>query len=165
MLMIPMFLKELDEEAQTTRNMLSRVPANKFDWQPHPRSMTMKQLATHLADLPSWVDLALNTDELDFAVAEYHPKEVADTEALLAYYEEQLATGRAALEAARKDQLSEPWVLRTGEEIHWKATRWEMIRQAFSQTIHHRAQLGVYLRLLDIPIPGSYGPSADETDF
>ncbi len=165
MQIIPMLLQELDEEAQTTRKMLSRVPAGQFDWQPHPKSMKMKALATHIADLPSWVALALTTDELDFAVAEYNPENVADTEQLVDYFERQLASGKTQLEKAKEEQLSEPWLLRTGDVVHWKATRGEMIRHAFCQTVHHRAQLGVYLRLLDIPIPGSYGPSADEMDF
>lgn len=165
MLVIPMLLKELDEEAQTTRKMLSRVPTDKFDWQPHPKSMKMKELATHIADLPSWVSLGLNTDELDFATAEYNPEDVSDTDQLVDFFERQLAGGKADLEKAEEAQLSEPWILRSGDTIHWRATRGEMVRHAYAQMIHHRAQLGVYLRLLNIPIPGSYGPSADEMDF
>lgn len=165
MMLIPTLLKELDEEAHTTRKMLGRVPTGQFDWQPHPKSMKMKELATHIADLPSWILLALTTDELDFATTEYNPEDVADTDQLLDFFERQLASGRSELEKAREAQLAEPWILRSGETIHWRATRGEMIRHAYSQMIHHRAQLGVYLRLLNIPIPGSYGPSADEQNF
>jgi len=159
---IQMLLKELEQEAETTRKMLSRIPDDKFDWQPHEKSMTIRQLATHIAELPSWVSMALTTNEMDFATQPYEPKVINNTAALLDYFENNLADGKAHLEKATEEQLSEKWVLRNGEEIYFDLTKGETIRHAFSQTIHHRAQLGVYLRLLNIPIPGSYGPSADE---
>ena len=85
--------------------------------------------------------------------------------ALLAAFDKHVETGVAALEAADESRFEEPWLLRTGDTIHARMTRYEMIRHAYSQTAHHRAQLGVYFRLLDIPLPGTYGPSADATDF
>jgi uncharacterized damage-inducible protein DinB len=163
--LIPMFLKEMQEEAVTTRKMLERVPADKFDWQPHPKSMTLQRLATHVAELPGWVSMTLNTSELDFANNEYAPKVVTDTAGLLDYFETGLAAAKADLEKANEEQLNEDWTLRNGEQIYSTRAKHEVIRMAFCQTVHHRAQLGVFLRLLDVPIPGSYGPSADEGDM
>jgi len=162
---IKMFSKELEQEAQTTRKMLERVPNDKYDWQPHPKSMTVKRLATHIAELPSWVSMTLTTDELDFANNPYQPENINSTDELLAYFERSLADGRDHLIRATEDQLTQPWTLRNGDQIYSTSSKAEVIRMAFSQIIHHRAQLGVYLRLLDIPIPGSYGPSADEMNF
>ena len=159
---IQLLQKELEAEAITTRKMLQRVPAEKFDWQPHPKSMTLKQLSTHIAELPSWVTMALTTSELDFASNPYEPAEVKDNAALLAIFEKSLEQGRASLSEAKEEDLLPMWTLRNGDHVYMTKNKYDVIRHAFSQTIHHRAQLGVYLRLLDIPIPGSYGPSADE---
>jgi len=155
-------LKELDQEAQTTRKMLERVPTAYFTWQPHQKSMSIKQLATHIAELPGWVTMAVTTDGLDFAANPYKQDDVNNTHDLLAYFERSLEDGRNHLVAAKETTLEETWTLRNGEEILHVATKGEIIRLAYCQIVHHRAQLGVFLRLLDIPIPGSYGPSADE---
>jgi uncharacterized damage-inducible protein DinB len=159
------FLKEMEEEALTTRKMLERVPIEQFDWQPHVKSMTLKRLATHVAELPSWIAMAINTDELNFADNTYQPVEIENTEALLAYFENNLVEARSVLLDKNEIVLDEPWTMRNGEEIYSTRSKDEVIRMSISQTIHHRAQLGVYLRLLNIPIPGSYGPSADEMTF
>lgn len=159
---IAMLLKEMDQEANTTRNMLSRVPDDRYDWQPHPKSMTIRSLTTHIAELPSWVTLALTTDGLDFATTPYEPKTINDTAHLVDYFEQSLADGKAHLAEATDEQLEGRWVLRNGEQVYSDTSKGEMIRISYSQIVHHRAQLGVYLRLLNIPIPGSYGPSADE---
>lgn len=159
---IPLLLKEMEQEAATTRKMLKLVPDDKFDWKPHPKSMTMKQLSTHLAELPSWVAMGLSTEGLDFAAAPYEPTEVGSNSELLDIFENSLASGKQALTAAKEEDLLPKWTLRNGEHILSVMTKYEVIRHAYSQTTHHRAQLGVFLRLLDIPIPGSYGPSADE---
>ncbi|WP_233219177.1 DinB family protein [Adhaeribacter arboris] len=157
--------KELAQEAETTRKMLSRIPDDKYDWQPHPKSMTIKQLATHIADLPSWITMALNTDELDFSAQPYTPTEVKNTAELLQILEKSIASGTESLSKATEEDLLPTWTLRDGEQVYAVYTKYEVIRHALSQLIHHRAQLGVYLRLLNIPIPGSYGPSADEMNF
>ncbi len=162
MLIIPMFLKEMEQEAQTTRKMLERVPDDKYDWKPHPKSMTIRQLTTHIAELPGWVTVTLTTNELDFATMPYDPEIINNTRELIGLYERSLEDGKTHLAQASEDQLSEPWTLRTGEQIHSTSSKAEVIRMTYCQIVHHRAQLGVYLRLLDIPIPGSYGPSADE---
>ncbi len=165
MQIIELLLKELDQEAQTTRKMLERVPMEKLDWQPHPKSMTLKRLATHVAELPSWIHMTLTTSELDFASNPYNPVEIKSNQELLDYFEKSLEQGKCELQKATEQQLQENWTLRNGEEVYSTSSKYEVIRMSLSQIIHHRAQLGVYLRLLNIPIPGSYGPSADEMSF
>ena len=160
--LIPIFLKEFEAEALTTRTMLSRIPDDKYDWQPHPKSMTIRTLATHIAELPTWVSMALTTDQLDFAAAPYNPTIINNTKDLLALLEKSLAEGRAELISSNETKLTEDWTLREGTIIYSVQKKHETIRHAFSQITHHRAQLGVFLRLLNVPIPGSYGPSADE---
>ncbi|MDB5018232.1 MAG: DinB family protein [Mucilaginibacter sp.] len=165
MQIIPMLLKEMEEEAQTTRKMLSRVPNDKYDCQPHEKSMTIKRLTTHIAELPAWVTMTFTTDELDFADNPYEPTSINNTSELLEAFEKSLADGKAHLAIATEDDLLKNWTLRNGDQIYSVRTKAEVIRMSFCQTVHHRAQLGVFLRLLNIPIPGSYGPSADETSF
>ena len=162
---IPMLVKEMEQEAQTTRKMLERVPNDKYDWKPHEKSMTIKRLATHIAELPNWVTMAFTTTELDFANTEYKVEDINNNEELLAYFERCYASGFSSLKNANEADLLPSWTLRSGEHIIQVMTRYELVRVAFCQTVHHRAQLGVFLRLLDIPIPGSYGPSADEQNF
>lgn len=158
-------LKEMQDEAVTTRKMLSIVPEDKYDWKPHPKSMSMRQLATHIAELPSWVSMAVTTDELDFATSPYTPVQIHNNEELLSYFEKNLESGLELLSKSNEEKLDEKWVLRSGNDIYVNTTKAGMMRVSLSQTIHHRAQLGVFLRLLDIPIPGSYGPSADDMSF
>lgn len=159
---IPILMKEMANEAVTTRKMLAIIPEDKYDWQAHPKSMTIRQLASHIAELPGWAAMGLTTPELDFAANPYTPQPINNNTELLAFFEEKQKQGLAELEKATEEQLLEPWTLRNGEMILAKYQKHEVVRVALDQTTHHRAQLGVYLRLLDVPIPGSYGPSADE---
>ncbi len=162
---IQMLMKEMEQEAQTTRKMLARVPNDKYDWKPHAKSMSVRSLATHIAELPAWVAMTLTTSELDFASNPYEPKAINNTDDLLAYFESSLAEGKAQLEKATEAQLWDGWTLRNGKDIYSASPRIDFIRVTYSQIVHHRAQLGVFLRLLDVPIPGSYGPSADDHSF
>jgi uncharacterized damage-inducible protein DinB len=164
MILIKNFLKELENEALITKKMLSRIPDDKFGWKPHVKSMDIKTLATHIAELPSWIGMTLNTDGLDFAVHPYSPSDVNKTSALLELLETSLEDARTNLANAKDEDLIPDWTLRTGDMIHVVSSKEDMIRMTLSQIIHHRAQLGVYLRLLNIPIPGTYGPSADEAN-
>ncbi|PKK38568.1 damage-inducible protein DinB [Siphonobacter sp. SORGH_AS_0500] len=161
--LIPLFLKEMEQEALTTRKFMALIPDDKLDWAPHQKSMKMSNLATHIAELPTWVTMALTTDELDFAKIPYEEKKIQNNADLMAFFEESLANGRTQLIPENESLLNKPWTLRNGEIVYNVDPKHEVIRMAFSQITHHRAQLGVYLRLLNIPIPGSYGPSADET--
>lgn len=160
--LIPIFSKELEQESVVTRKMLERIPDDKYDWQPHPKSMTIRQLSTHIAELPTWITMALTTDELDFAKNEYKPKVINNTQELMAHFEQSLEDGRSQLLPENEAILEQTWTMRSGEEIYSRRSKAEVIRMTLNQITHHRAQMGVFLRLLDIPIPGSYGPSADE---
>jgi uncharacterized damage-inducible protein DinB len=162
MSLIPLLLKEFDREAETTRKMLSRIPDDKYDWKPHQKSMDVRTLSTHIADLPNWVPMAINTEQLDFADSNWSTPVVNSTADLLAFFEKSYKDGREILEKADESKFNELWTLRNGAEIYSTEPKYEVIRMSISQTIHHRAQLGVFLRLLNVPIPGSYGPSADE---
>ncbi len=156
---------EMEQEAETTRKMLKLVKPEDFDFKPHPKSMVMKNLAIHIAELPGWTKMALETSGLDFAKMDYQPTEVNNKEELLDVFEQSLKEGFDVLNSADEEDLLPEWILRNGETIYSKSSKYEVIRMSFCQTVHHRAQLGVYLRMLDIPIPGSYGPSADEESF
>lgn len=161
MTLIEFFRQQFIEEGETTRKMLSRVPEGKWDFAPHPKSMNMKSLSMHIADLPGWIHMTFTTDELDFAQP-YEQPQINSTTDLLAYFEKRYAEGLSTLVPENVALLDKPWTLRNGETVYSSEPKVDVIRMSLSQQIHHRAQLGVYLRLLDIPIPGSYGPSADE---
>jgi uncharacterized damage-inducible protein DinB len=164
MTFIEFFKKQFVDEGATTRKMLSRIPDGKWDYKPHPKSMDMKRLATHLADLPGWIHMTFTSDEVDFAKP-YEQPQITNTADLMAYFEKRYAEGLSVLVPENEALLDKPWTLRNGDIIYSTDPKIEIIRMSFSQQIHHRAQMGVYLRLLDIPIPGSYGPSADESAF
>ncbi|HEY1039979.1 MAG TPA: DinB family protein [Bacteroidia bacterium] len=156
------FKDELEREAIGTRKMLALVPTGKMDWAPHEKSMKMKALATHIADLPTWISLGLTTDELDFNTAPYNPADCKNGKELVDYFNKNVDIALKDLKEAKEDILEEDWTLRAGETIYAKHSKLVTVRHAYAQMTHHRAQLGVYLRLLNIPIPGVYGPSADE---
>jgi len=162
MTFIEFFKQQFLEEAATTRKMLSRIPEDKFSFQPHSKSMDMKRLALHLADLPGWVHFTLTTDQLDFADG-YEQPEINSHADLMNYFEKRFNDGLSTLVKENEGSLNKPWVLRNGDTIYSTSPKIDVIRMSLSQQIHHRAQLGVYLRLLNVPIPGSYGPSADES--
>lgn len=161
---LPFLLKELEQEAKTTRKFLKLVDPEKFSWKPHEKSMDMKRLSVHIAELPSWIDLAVNTDGINFANG-YKSPEVNNSQDLLDLFEKSQEKAIAALQNISEDGLLETWTIRNGDTILNAMSKYEAIRHSFSQTTHHRAQLGVFLRLQNIPIPGSYGPSADDPVF
>ena len=164
MTFIEFFKQQFIEEGKTTRKMLSRVPDDKLNYKPHEKSMVMKSLVTHLADLPGWIHFTLTTDELDFQQA-YEQPDIKTNKELISYFEKRYTDGLSALTAENERELNKPWTLRNGATIYATNPKIDVLRMSLSQQIHHRAQLGVYLRLLNVPIPGSYGPSADENEF
>jgi uncharacterized damage-inducible protein DinB len=164
MTFIDYFKKQFIEEGNTTRKMLSIVPDDKLAFKPHEKSMDMKRLATHIDDLPGWIHMTFTSDQLDFADP-YEQPEINSNKDLMEYFEKRYKEGLSTLVPENEVLLDKPWTLRHGEKIFSTDPKIEIIRMSLSQQIHHRAQLGVYLRLLDIPIPGSYGPSADENNF
>jgi len=150
-------------EAANTRKILEKVPVDKNDWKPHQKSMSLGRLATHVAEVPGWVTKAMTTDELDFAKTEYKAHVAATNEELVGILDKNLQEGVAALENATDEDFEKMWTLRNGEQVYFTLPKKAVLRTfAYSHDIHHRAQLGVYLRLLDIPVPGMYGPTADE---
>ena len=159
------FLQELERESLGTKKMLALVPADKSDWKPHEKSMKLKDLATHLADLPSWITLALTTNELDFATAPYNPADCNGGEELVKYYEKNAEEAKQHLLKSTDAILEETWTLRNGDIVYMQQNKLDTIRHSYCQIVHHSAQLGVYLRLLNIPIPGVYGPSADDASM
>jgi uncharacterized damage-inducible protein DinB len=164
MTFIEYFKKQFTEEGTTTRKMLQRVPEDKWDWKPHPKSMDMKRLTSHIADLPGWIHMTFTTDQLDFKDPYEMPK-IETHDDLMSFFEKRYAEGLSVLIPENEKLLDKPWTLRNGEKIYSSDPKIDIVRMSLSQQIHHRAQLGVFLRLLDIPIPGSYGPSADENNF
>lgn len=160
-------LSEFDQEAIATRKTLERVPTEKFGWKPHEKSMAMGRLAIHVADLPNWTALTLTSDSFDYAPPggpAYEMPALTTTEELVAAFDKNAAAARAALEAAKDEDFGKPWTLLAGGKVIFSMPRGAVVRGfALNHLIHHRAQLGVYLRLNGIPVPGCYGPSADES--
>lgn len=155
-------LGELDYEAISTRKMLERIPADKFDWKPHEKSMTMGELANHIADMFSWYKTTLETDELDFA-AGYENPNAKTAEELTALFDKNLADAKESLQKAEAEVFAKNWTLRSGEHILFTMPKMSTLRTfVVNHIVHHRGQLAVYLRLNDIPVPSIYGPSADE---
>ena len=163
MSMIKMLLKEMDAEAITTHKMLQRIPDDKYDWKPHEKSMTIQELANHVAELQGWISMTLNTDELDFAKFDYKPEQASSTEALLKSFDEKMAKAIADLKNASDAVLMENWTMRNGDTVYFTLPKIAVLRTwCFNHLIHHRAQLGVYLRLNNIRLPQIYGPTADD---
>lgn len=155
--------EELKQEAAATRKLLERVPTDRNDWTPHAKSMPMGKLAMHVAEIPSWITMILLTDELDFAKFDYKLNPPTSTEELLANHDEQCSQAIAVLENCKEKDFKKDWTMRTGDHIHFTMSKYNALRKfAYNHLYHHRAQLGVYLRLLDVPIPGMYGPTADD---
>jgi uncharacterized damage-inducible protein DinB len=158
-----MMLPEFDAELASTRRMFAASPDEKLDFKPHEKSFSLLHLAAHVANQPNRIGMTLATDELDLAggFEQPDPKNMADVSAIL---DEAAEAARAALEGATDEALAATWTLKTGDEVHFAMPKGVVLRSfVFNHTVHHRAQLGVYLRLLDIPVPGMYGPSAYET--
>ena len=157
-------LAEMEQEAIATRKTLERVPEDKFSWKPHEKSMSLGQLASHVAEIAMWTGSTINKDELDFAKEEYKPFVPKTTAELVEFFDKNQAEALKVLkENATDENLMGMWSLKNGETTYMTMPRIAVMRGfVLSHLIHHRAQLGVYLRLLDIPVPSVYGPSADE---
>lgn len=159
-------LPELDHEMANTRKVLARLPDDKFAYQPHEKSMTLRQLASHLAHLPTWGVMTLDRPSLDLAPLDGPPlvNVPAETRAeALEKFDTGVAKCRALLAEASDAALMEPWSLLMGGAVALTMPRIAVLRgMVINHMIHHRAQMGLYYRLLDIPVPALYGPSADE---
>jgi uncharacterized damage-inducible protein DinB len=156
-------LMEFEREADKTRKMLERVPLEKSDWKPHEKSFTLGRLASHVAELSSWVDVTLNQDELDFSKMDYKPVVAETTEELLKIFDDNREKAVKTLKEANDENLMSDWTMRDGDTVFFTAPKIGVLRDfVLNHTIHHRAQLGVYLRMNDVPLPQTFGPTADE---
>jgi uncharacterized damage-inducible protein DinB len=159
-------LPEYDHEMANTRKVLERIPADKLDWKAHAKSNTIGWVGTHLANIPSWTEMTLTRDALDIAPAggpPYRTKPAESVQAMLESFDKNVAAGRAVLVATRDEEFAKPWSLLSGGATVFTMPRLAVLRTfVLNHIIHHRAHLCVYLRLNDVPVPGLYGPSADE---
>jgi uncharacterized damage-inducible protein DinB len=154
---------EFAHEAATTRRLLERLPDAHLDWRPHQKSFTARNLGSHLVDCVGWTDAIFTRDVLDLDPATYRPYQGASMTDVLAAFDDRVAAGTRALAAAEDAALWAPWRLTFKGRVRFEKPRVSVFRDfTLSHTIHHRGQLSVYLRLLDVPVPGSYGPTADE---
>ena len=159
-------LPEFDLEMGNARRILERVPDGQLSWQPHPRSMTLGRLAEHVSEVPGWVVRIFKHDEWDLAAGNAGPGRGAPSDAasILEQFDRSLEEGRNLLVAAADEEFDQTWTLRRGEQVFFTLPKSVVYRRwVISHLVHHRAQLGVFLRMLDVPIPGMYGPSADES--
>jgi uncharacterized damage-inducible protein DinB len=156
-------LAEFKQEAASTRKLLERVPMDKADYKPHEKSMTLGRLATHVAEIAGWWKECLVMDELDFAVGDFTPKVFTETQQLLDLHDDLVAKSEVILNETPESEFDNLWTMRQGEMIFFTLPKREVVRTwCMNHLYHHRAQLGVYLRMLDVPLPSIYGPSADE---
>ena len=159
-----LLLPEVDQEMATTRRVLERVPDDKLAWKPHDKSFSMGDLASHVANLIKWTDVTMNKTEMDLAgiSPEEMNKAAASRAQLLEWFDANAAAARQALTRSDADYVV-PWTLKQGAQVYFTMPRYSCIRSfVLNHLVHHRAQLGVYLRLNNVPVPSSYGPSADE---
>lgn len=162
MTLVDALLPEFDHEMTTTRKLLERVPEDRFEWKPHAKSMSLGFLATHLAYLPLWAEITMQRTEFDVAA---HPlNAVATSRAdLLATFDRNIASARAALAGRMDAEFMVPWALKSGTHTIFSMPKASVLRSfVLNHIVHHRGQLSVYLRLNDVPVPSIYGPSADE---
>ena len=158
-------LPQFDHEMTTTRRVLARAPEDRFDWTPHPKSFSLGALATHVANLPAWGADALTSTDYDIAASQ-PPTAPASATALLTTFDDNVAATRSALVGKTDEELLVMWTLTRGGKAIFSMPRVSVLRGfVLSHIIHHRGQLSVYLRLLDVPVPSIYGPSADEPSF
>lgn len=153
-------LPEFDQEMAATRRVIERVPDDDPDWKPHPKSFSVAHLAQLLAWLPGWIGQTLTSTELDLAAGAGYSNE--STDALLELFDENVRKSRDAIAAAQDSDYDVVWSLKMNGNVLFTSPRGVVVRQHISHLSHHRGQMTVYLRLLDVPVPSVYGPTADE---
>jgi uncharacterized damage-inducible protein DinB len=157
------FVAELDHESKATRRVLERVPLEKFEWRPHPKSTSLGALASHLATLPRMVLNVIEKDELEINPAAMKPWRASSTAELLSEFDRNIRDAHERLASASNEHLMSPWTFKIAGKTVFTLPRAAVLRNAFfNHTVHHRGQMTVYLRLNDVSVPGLYGPSADE---
>jgi uncharacterized damage-inducible protein DinB len=153
-------LPEFDLEMATTRRLLERVPSDKGQWKPHPKSFPLGHLAQLVATMPGWLTKTVGGTEINLATSPGYSFE--KTESLLGQFDQHVREAREALESAKDTDFDVMWSLKNGEQVLFSAPRGTVVRSHINHLIHHRGQLTVYLRLVDVPLPSVYGPTADE---
>ncbi len=154
-------LQELTLEAAVTRRFLANVPFDKIAFQPTEKSEQLGRLAIHVAEVIAWFNSVIETNKLDFM--DFEPEDIKTTQALLDYFDGLLADAKKSLLSVADEDLNQEWSMAHGEETYFTLPKKQVLRLfCMNHLVHHRAQLGVYLRLLDIPVPATYGPSADD---
>jgi uncharacterized damage-inducible protein DinB len=158
-------IPEFEHEMKNTRRTLERVPEDKLSWKPHDKSMSLGHLARHVAEIPSWAAPTIEQDELNMAGYK-PPAEPKTRQEILDIFDANVKAARISLGKLEDAHLGKPWALKGGDQVYFTMPKGGVLRGfVFSHLIHHRAQLGVYLRLLNVPVPSIYGPSADEQNM
>ena len=162
-------IPEFDHEMSNTRKTIERVPDHKLDWQPHKKSFTLGKLASHIVNIPAWTAPTLKLDSLDVDPKDgpaFTTPEGKSAKELLAWFDKNVAEARAAITSTSDAEFMKPWSLMAGGQTIFTMPRIAVLRGfILNHNIHHRAQLGVYFRLTDVPVPALYGPSADEQNM
>jgi uncharacterized damage-inducible protein DinB len=153
-------LPEFDQEMASTRRLLERVPTDKGQWKPHPKSFALGHLAQLVATMPGWLTKTIRGVDIDLATSKGYSFE--KTETLLAQFDQHVREAREALASAKDEDFNLTWSLKHGDHVLFSAQRGTVVRSHINHLIHHRGQLTVYLRLIDVALPGMYGPTADE---
>ena len=153
-------LPEFDQEMATTRRVLERVPTDKGKWKPHSKSFSLGHLAQLVAGMPGWITNAVRETQLD--LSKYPGYSYEKTEDLVKTFDRHVAEARKAIAASKDSDYTVPWSLKHGERVIFSLPRGPVVRQHINHLVHHRGQLTVYLRLVDVPVPSIYGPTADE---
>lgn len=157
-------IQELTLEASVTRRYLENVPFNRLDYKPTEKSETLGRLAIHVAEIIAWWTSVVNTNRLDFA--EFEPKDIKSTKELLSYFDGLLEDAIKSLSTVKNEEFEQNWSMTNGEEVYFTLPKKQVTRLfCMNHLVHHRSQLGVYLRLLDIAVPATYGPSADDFEL
>jgi len=160
---IDSLLAEFAHETQTARKHLERLPNHQFSWRPHVKSFTAGQLASHMVDCVRWVEPIFAADELDMDRRAYKPFGATSVEALLETFDAEVARAKQAMASAADTTATQPWRLKMRGKVWFEKPREAVFRDmTLSHLVHHRGQFSVYLRLLEVPVPGSYGPTADD---
>lgn len=154
------FIDEFDQEMAITRRMLARVPSDRAEWKPHAKSFPLGHLAQLLSRMPAWITGVIQQPALDLSQGGGYTFETTDT--LLDGFDRNAADARAALLSAADEIFAEPWALTMGDTVLLKEPKRKVVRDTINHLVHHRGQLSVYLRLIDVPVPQVYGPTADE---
>ena len=153
-------LPEFDQEMAATRRVIERVPTEKGEWKPHPKSFSLGHLTQLVATMPGWLTRMIRDSEIDLSSGPGYSYQATDS--LVAQFDKLVPEARAIIASTSDDDFAKPWSLKHGSQVFFTQSRWDGVRSTINHLCHHRGQLTVYLRLIDVPVPSIYGPSADE---